>query len=380
MQIIRDFFETLKLSTGNEGLSYFILILVTLLCLLAIPTILSFIFPLIKLSKNGWKNLSFYLYSFSTGFFLVLATFGFLRESLELANQGAWTDNVNVYGYSILVVVVGLAVGILFSFTLKYAITYQINKKLKKSNNRKLNAFVHDHDHGDEHEHDDFDFSHPHSEHFYEVKKYNKNQNIFLRQSKNYNNSKHVHYHPDYIFSNDESIIKAEQEAINSASNKLKVIALLLLLTHRIPEGLLLGYNLNLAANGHENSLTMAYFASLVLHLIPEETIFYFRLREAGYSRIQSLLLSFLGLSLFLPFMLIGCYAGAAIEKNWILKGMMMSAIAGIFIFTTLIEFIPEFYHSHMSKKKWYFILAFLFIGVIFASLILSFHTHNHSH
>ncbi|QNM93553.1 ZIP family metal transporter [Mycoplasma sp. Pen4] len=368
MRIFQELNEYFTSTLGySTALSQFLVVFITLLSLLAIPTILSFIFPLFKMKGNKKKNFSLYLYAFSTGFFLILATFGFLRESIE--ESGEWVQSAfapnptqsQIFGYNAMIIVGGLLMGLLFSFTLKFVITYRINKKLKRSNNKSVSVFVHDHDH---HSH-----AHPH---------------IHVDGEDGYSHSNdvdnHVFQHPDYIFSQEENLQAAEEAVINSkVSMKLKVIALLLVLTHRIPEGFLLGYNINLAMQGDSaNNLTIAYFISLILHLIPEETIFYFRLREAGFNRWKSLLLSFLGLSLFLPFMLAGVYAGEAIDHYAWLKAVTFAAIAGIFLFTSIVEFIPEFYHTDMSKKKWYLVLLALFIGIIIAVLILSFHSHHH--
>ncbi|MFV8477626.1 ZIP family metal transporter [Mycoplasma sp. VS410B] len=375
---------------GNQNLATFIVVLVTLLILLSIPTLLSFILPLFhRLKDRKFKSFTFYLYAFSTGFFIALALFGFLRESIETSSHGAIDyypgapENKNiVYGLNIATVVTGLIVGLLFSFTLKFVITYRINKALKKDKN--MSVFVHEHgDH--EHHHD---ARHVHSKKNVEILQLeNKNSLAIFKDKTLYTGDKYIHHHdhdnhyhdhahPDYIFGQEENLAQAEEAIIYKTSPKMKVIALLLLLTHRIPEGILLGYNLSLATEGKLNNLSTAYFISLVLHLFPEESIFYFRLREAGFSKVKSLLLSFLGLSLFLPFMLIGAYAGAKINDLWWLKAGMFAAIAGIFLFTSIVEFIPEFYHNHIEKKKWFFILFSLFVGIIVAVFILSFHSH----
>ncbi|SJZ52119.1 ZIP family metal transporter [Mycoplasmopsis verecunda] len=393
---LNNFYEYLaNLPGSSASLATFIIILIALLCLLAVPTLLSLILPLFhRLKDKRFKNFTFYLYAFSTGFFIALAMFGFLRESIEQSSHGAAAhfgdrNKSIIYGINIGTVVSGLIFGLLFSFALKFVITYRINKVLKKD--RKLSVFVHDH--GVEHHSHDHDhsslvvYSHTNKKNDNTDSLLNAEQKIsssdvviysgdkYIHQHKHLNHT-HSHAHPDYIFGQEENLAQAEETIINKTSPKMKVIALLLLLTHRIPEGILLGYNLTLATEGQTNNLTIAYFVSLILHLIPEESIFYFRLREAGFGRINSLLLSFLGLSLFLPFMLIGAYAGQYINELWWLKAIMFSAIAGIFLFIAIVEFIPEFYHNHMSKKQWFTVLVSLFIGIIIGVLILSFHSH----
>ncbi|WAM07599.1 ZIP family metal transporter [Mycoplasmopsis cynos] len=155
----------------------------------------------------------------------------------------------------------------------------------------------------------------------------------------------HLHAH-DVVISNSQDRIEiVDQTLFKKTESKLKIIALLLLLTHRIPEGLLLGYNLSLFIPNDSGeaffSITTRHFLSLVLHLIPEEVIFYVRLKDAGFKPIKALLLSFLGLSLFLPFMIIGMFVGSIINDAG--KAIMFAAIGGIFIFTALVEFFLKF-------------------------------------
>ncbi|VEU73027.1 ZIP family metal transporter [Mycoplasmopsis gallopavonis] len=332
--------------TNNENITKMLLVIIFLGALLLIPVGISVLFPLLKSRLNHRTKV--YLYAFSTGFFIILSTFGFLREALEQASETGETG-MKLYGYNILIVFVGLLSGLIFSFTLKFVITYRINQKLLQ--NKKLSIFVHDH-------------SHEHNEN-------------------------HVHEHPDHIFSQDDANQLAEEALVEKISGKLKIIALALLLTHRIPEGFLIGYNLSLAMPDLQDlsggtvglsNLTTAYFVSLILHMIPEELVFYYRLREAGYGRWNSLLISTLMDMLFLPFMLVGIYGGSSIGGNHFAQGFLMAIIGGIFLFTSLVEFFPEFYHVEMNKKRWFITLLCLFIGVLFSAFILSFHEHSHNH
>ncbi|MFL1058663.1 hypothetical protein ACJONP_05180, partial [Mycoplasmopsis synoviae] len=49
--------------------------------LLVVPLIIALVFPLIKKKLNRDKKI--YLYAFSSGFFIMLATIGFIKEGLE---------------------------------------------------------------------------------------------------------------------------------------------------------------------------------------------------------------------------------------------------------------------------------------------------------
>ncbi|CCP24408.1 ZIP family metal transporter [Mycoplasmopsis cynos] len=348
MQWVTNLYLSINNSINIGWLSQIILILIFLGAMLCVPIFIGLFFPII--GRNFKKSYSIYIHAFSTGFFLVLATFGFLRESLEsaslfaFAKKGADVSQYTIYAYNILLIISGLIIGLIFSFVVKFVISYKLNKKLLGS--KQLSSFIHEHTIEEGHSHN------------------------------------HLHAH-DVVISNSQDRIEiVDQTLFKKTESKLKIIALLLLLTHRIPEGLLLGYNLSLFIPNDSGeaffSITTAYFLSLVLHLIPEEVIFYVRLKDAGFSPIKALLLSFLGLSLFLPFMIIGMFVGSIINDAG--KAIMFAAIGGIFLFTALVEFFPEIYHINFNKKKWIFTLIVLFLGILVAAFILSFHSHSHIH
>ncbi|QZE12511.1 ZIP family metal transporter [Mycoplasma sp. Ms02] len=349
---MRDFLESTRNIIG-EDLTKLLLVLVTLAILLFIPILVSSILPFFRHKIK--PRFKVYLYAFITGFFIVISLFGFMREALEISSVNAQSKGYSqnwIYLSNISTVALGALVGILFSFVVKFVISYRLNKKLIRS--KKMSAFYHSHD-ADGLEH------------------------------------AHTHEHPDFIFNRNDTIDVSSQELIaqntkdrarvsieSKVESKLKVVALLLLLTHRIPEGLILGYNLNLFLENKETNLSTAFFVSLVLHLIPEEIVFYYRLREAGYKPWKSLLLSTGALLLFFPFMMIGIYSGNYIEGLWYIKASVYSFIGGIFLFTSLVEFFPEFYHTHFNhKRNWFFILLCLFAGIIFSIFIMSFHLHG---
>lgn len=337
MTFLKDFYEFLLDSNFNEAGAKVLIVFIVLLILLCIPVFITLIFSHQKNKITGKSKM--YLYAFSSGFFLVMALFGFMRESLEVSTTygATWlaTKNLNdIKSYQYLlnfgVVFGGFIVGLLFAFTVKNVIAYKINKKLLA--NSKMKAFVHDHSHDEHHSHD----------------------------------------HPEFLFNDSDQI-----DIVDKVSAKLKIVALILLLTHRIPEGILLGYNLSLLIEGKNTSLTLTYFLSLIFHLIPEEIVFYYRLRESGYSTWKSLLLSFLGLSLFLPFMMLGIFIGGYLNHAWYLKAMFLSAIAGVFVFTSIVEFVPEFYHNKIDKKSLSRSVLLVFLGIITSALILIFHVHG---
>ncbi|WP_306429070.1 ZIP family metal transporter [Mycoplasma sp. 1578d] len=343
IHFLKDLYESLWILTSSSGTAKFIIVLIFLSILLFIPIVISFLFPLLKKQLN--KSSKVYLYAFTTGFFLIMSTFGFMRESLEISSvfsdallsENKTNRSLYIYLYNILLVGGGVFIGVLSAYFIKFVISYRINQKLMQI--QKLQVFVHEH--SDEHGH------------------------------------VHTHQHPSYIFNNQDRSEVIQDTLTDKVEAKFKIIALVLLLTHRIPEGLLLGYNINLLLQGQNNSLSFVFIFSLILHLIPEEMVFYYRLRDSGFAKWTSLFISLLGLFLFLPFMLIGVYSGNFINSAWELKSLIFAAIGGIFLFTSLVEFFPEFYHYNMEKKRWFKVIATLFIGVICAVLLLSIHTHQ---
>ncbi|UUD35839.1 ZIP family metal transporter [Mycoplasmopsis citelli] len=341
-EFIRNLFVDLWVLTSSQNVAKFIIVLLFLGILLFIPIIISVLFPFVKQQLNARSKV--YLYAFTTGFFIVMSTFGFMRESLEISSiysdaliPSNWTNrSLYIYGYNILLVGGGVFFGVVLAYFIKFVISYRINTKLLAS--KKMQVFVHEH--SDEH------------------------------------GGVHTHEHPTHIFNAQDNAVVIENTLTDKVEAKLKVIALVLLLTHRIPEGLLLGYNINLLLQGQSNSLSLVFIFSLILHLIPEEIVFYYRLRDSGFSKWTSLFISVFGLFLFLPFMLIGVYSGNFIDSAWEMKSFIFATIGGIFLFTSLVEFFPEFYHYKMSKKRWFKVIWTLFLGVIFAVVLLSIHTH----
>ncbi|MBN4083516.1 metal transporter [Mycoplasma sp. CSL10137] len=349
MNWIYEIYKGINSGIQNDSASKIILVLIFLLILLSIPTILSITLPFAKKLLNS--NIKVYLYAFSTGFFIILATFGFLRESIEQSSLYAFNNNFSTnktYLYNIFLVGGGSLLGLIIAIVIKFVISYKLNQKLMKS--KKLSVFIHEHNHSD--------------------------------------GEIHHHSHEEFMSNKDDRINLVEDTIfVEKVEKKLKIIALLLLLTHRIPEGLLIGYSLSQnilsgyyaemqLSDGGVTTLTAAYLFSLILHLIPEELIFYVRLRESGFSPLKSLMISFLGLSLFLPFMIIGVFVNIGNEKY--INSLIYSTIGTIFIFTSLVEFLPEFYHWILNKRKYFFVILMMFIGILFAIFVLSFHSHSH--
>ncbi|MCT4469360.1 ZIP family metal transporter [Mycoplasma sp. HS2188] len=322
----------------SETGTKFIFGLIVSILLLSIPILVALFVPLFI--KKPKKEFSIYLYSFITGMFIILGSFGYLREAIEITSRGSGLkgNNIptsNIYLYNILIIVGGSLLGIISAFTIKYIVYATIKRKY----NLKNSIFVHTHEAG-----------HHHGE------------------------LEHQHTHGDHIWNNNDL---AEVET-KQYKKKNKWTALILLLGHRIPEGLLIGISLfNLIHNQNVSAVSIAFFISFVMHTIPEEIVFYYRQREMGIKPIYAVLNSIAGLSLIIPFIFIGVFGAEFLEKIPALKAFIMATVGSVMVFTAMVEFLPEFYHNNLEKKKWFITLLMFFLGIIFTIFVLSFHTHG---
>lgn len=328
-----------SLPNMNELLSKLIFGLIVSVLLLFIPIFIALIVPLVL--KKPRKELSIYIYAFITGMFIILGSFGYLREAIEITSSGKGLvgQNIpieNIYIYNILVIVGGAIIGIGVASLVKFGVY-----KIIKSKYSKNSIFIHTHEAGHHHK----------------------------------GELAHEHKHEDHIFNSNDIVAVNEN---SKAKTKSKISALLLLLSHRIPEGLLIGISLHSLINDAQiSAISVAFFVSFVLHTIPEEIVFYYRQREMGIKPLNATLISIGALALIIPFIFIGLYGGAALLQNHKLKAIIMAIVGSIMLFTSIVEFLPEFYHHNMKKKRWLLTLAMFFIGVIFTLFILSFHTHG---
>lgn len=321
--------------TYNQDVTYLIFIIIGFFGLTLIPFLVTVIFALSKEKLSTKSNI--YLYSFICGFFLTMATFGFLKESLEISSiYGANHNKWITYGWNILVVVGGLSFGLLFAWGIRSLIRYAAKKKISKDKEASVFIHTHDlaHDHGDDHH--DHQIAPTHLE---EIKTEEKSEN-----------------HPSY-----------------------KLVAILLLLVHRIPESFLIGYIISIMGQGTHviTTVSIAFWISAVLHLIPEQLVFYYRLREIGKSRAYALWTSSASLLIFIPFMVLGAWVGKYICDVWQLRAIVQSFVGGVFIFTSIVEFLPEFYHAHHDKKVFKWTILLFMLGIIICAFILSFHQHG---
>lgn len=294
------------------------IILIVSLVVVAIPWIYGLLLPIVKPTIS--KTTTMYLYAFSSGFFIILAIFGFYSEAKEELTthfeglhygQGAiWGINIGIIGGGSFVI---LGLSILVKFL--------IGKKVSKNDS---DALVSGHD------------------------------------------------HPDLIYN------------INDVNPKSKMLALFLLLSHRIPGGLIIGFLIaNIQKNNGVSIVDIVFLSTFILHIIPEELVLYYRQMEMGINKWKAAFNSFLGTLALVPFILIGAYSSEALMDNVILISFLKVCVGSLILFSALIEFIPEFLHNKMEAKTWYITISLLMLGVVFGLILFSLHSHevgDHGH
>ncbi|MGV2393620.1 UNVERIFIED_CONTAM: hypothetical protein O8I53_12140 [Campylobacter lari] len=202
MNYFDDFIKHLIRITGNNNdLVYLILILIVTASIVILPIIVTIIFAFSK-EKLSQKS-SVLLYAFVCGFFITMALFGFLRESLETSSLYVAKSNkitpLAGLGYNVLIVCGGLLSGLGFAYLVRYLVRLATLKKISKD--QEAAVFLHSHDlaHDDDHA--------------------------------------HIHHEiaPDHLEFK-------EKQTPNESHPSYKLVAILLLLIHRIPEGFLIGH------------------------------------------------------------------------------------------------------------------------------------------
>lgn len=325
----------------NDNLAIFYLILIAVGILIVFPMIIIIILAFTK--EKLKKRSSVLLYAFMCGFFITMATFGFLKESLEISSvesMGFTNNNWIIYGWNILLVTSGLLLGLLFAWGVRSLMVKASKNKIAKDKTARV--FLHTHDLTHDHEHEEKETT-------------------------------ECEVSPDHL-----KDFKTEEEADEKGKHIYKTAAIILLMLHRIPEGFFIGYIISvIAAKELITSVSVAFLISSVFHLIPEQIIFYYRQREMNWSRKKSLWITFSSLLLFLPPMLVGAYSGKYIYDLWQVRAVVQSFIGGIFLFTSVIEFLPEFYHAHHDKKLFKSTLFLFMTGIVICVIILSFHVHG---
>ncbi|MGL5733160.1 MAG: hypothetical protein ACRCXE_03755, partial [Metamycoplasmataceae bacterium] len=261
------------------------------------------------------KKATMYLYAFSAGFFIILAIFGFFAEVKE--ELTVHFEELHYAQWDIWAINVGIIGGGSFVILgLSLLVKYLIGKKISKNDDK---ALVSDHDHS----------------------------------SLIYN--------------------------MTDVNPRSKILALILLLSHRIPGGLIIGFLIaNIQRTDEVSIISIVFLVTFILHIIPEELVLYYRQMEMGITKWRAAFNSFLGTFLLVPFIFIGAYSSEALIDNVVFISFLKVCVGSLILFSALIEFFPEFLHNKMDSKTWYMTISLLMLGVVFGLILFSIHSHEY--
>ncbi|VEU59702.1 ZIP family metal transporter [Mesomycoplasma neurolyticum] len=294
------------------NLIIYIFILLTFPALLAL--IVAFVKPKIK------KTTNIYLYAFSSGILLMIATTGLLKEAFEESEKFAHTflelRNIDPHANPVYeqLIQAGLVTGgSVLGVAVFFAIRYLFVKRFQ------------------------------------------------IEKHKNHEE----HGHHDHIFN------------FNDIDNpKAAWLAILLLLSHRTIDGFILGATVARMSEGKE--LNYGLVITFNIHIAIEILIVHYRQIQYGQTIKKTVIYNILTIALIIPIMIVGSFLNKFLrETGWILP-FVNSFGGSILAFAVIIELVPEFIHLRNSEQKeWYLALLFFGIGILLTLMLLAFHTHD---
>ena len=266
------------------------------------------------------KIVKVFLYAFATGIVLILGSVGFIGEAIETLNHH-YSETPNVSGVESTLVKMGVVVGgALLGCILLVSVRLLSIKK---------NVELHNH-----HE------FHAHNEHI-----------------TNYSDIDNKHAN--------------------------KTIAVILLMSHRIIDGLSLGFMANTTQNSIGAFESWGMIITFIVHLIPMSIVIYFVEIDIKGSRAKAFGYSILMLLITVPFVFVGAYTAEYLSPDqtntfWIMP-FLFSVSGIIMIILAIIELLPEFIdNKEMTTKQWYLSLLCLIGGLLLGILLLCIHSHSH--
>ncbi|PYF43592.1 ZIP family metal transporter [Metamycoplasma alkalescens] len=305
---------------GNFYLTLFLNLLVYLLILVALPLILMGFLALVKNKPktNQKSNSLIYMYAFSTGMFLMIGTFGFMREGFETAKRFTHGEYANFSSEFIrtLVVVAILGISSLIGFMVVIGGRY-----------------------------------------------------LFVKSSKVELHKAHEeHSHSDHLIS------------FKDIDNpKAAWLAILMLLSHRIVDGYFIGYAIfKIIWTRNTFSSFLMLLITFTIHILFEIAIVYFRQIQYGEKKSKAILYNFLTFLLIIPFVFLGAFTGRVLSGNleWI-QASILTMGGSIILFTSVFELIPEFIHIRNKNPKILYLTLITFaFSIVLTIMLLSFHSH----
>ncbi|MBD5423309.1 MAG: ZIP family metal transporter [Mycoplasma sp.] len=184
------------------------------------------------------------------------------------------------------------------------------------------------------------------------------------------NTNNHDHDHDKLIFNLDDH------------NPRSKAFAIFFLLSHRIPDGLIIGMLASQIAREGVNVTNIVFLCSFVIHVIPEELIIYYRQIDMGINKTKATINSLIAICAIIPLIIIGSVISWFSWENEIAIHVIQLISASFLLFISVVEFIPEFIHDIKNNgKDWYITILIWIIGIAIGIFVLCFHDHsNHSH
>lgn len=259
---------------------------------------------------------SFYLYAFSSAVFIMIGTLGLLKESFDDTASFVETNHYEPVASQFITIGI-IAGGAILGLTIAILFRFVFLKRVGEVHS------MHDH--------------HSHSDHIVNVNDID---------------------HPRAAW-----------------------LVIFLILSHRTIDGFVLGGSVAKITEGDPNAINLGLIITFNLHILIEVLIIYYRQVQFGQTRKKAFLYNFYTLLAIIPIMFIGAYVNKYLDLlgGWILP--LANASGGTIItFVAIIDLVPEFLHNKkMIAKEWYKLIIIFGLGIVFALILLSFHTHEHT-
>lgn len=298
-------------------LTTFINILILLSLAIGVPGLTVGFISLFKIRIGN--NVRTYLYAFTAGLVLILGTVGFIAEAITHSKEYFSSEShATLSAIDTIKIISVVAGGAIIGVIIVMLSRYIFTKLTGKKND------FHDH----------------HSD----------------------------HNHAEFLFN-----------ASDIDNKKIKWLPILLLLAHRLVDGIVLGFmantsNLNVIAQFDNWGMIIVF----VLHLVPTSIIIYFiQLDITDNKRFKSFIVTVLMTVIMVPFTLIGGFLINGIESIWWVMPILYAISGSLMTLGSILEIIPEFIHfRNASLKQWMYTTAWLSSGIILAILLISVHSH----
>lgn len=280
-----------------------------------LPFLVVGILSIFNIKKS--KNFQIYLYAFTSGLIIILGTVGLLGEGILTAKEALSTTSLSpvVQTLEIIGVILG---GCIIGVGLVIFSRLIFTKFLNKKE----------------------DLHHNHFE----------------------------HNHQEFLFNPSD------------IDNKnIKWIPIILLLLHRLLDGIVLGFLANTTTQSSlANFANWGMIIVFIIHLLPTTIIIYFVLLDIfNFKRLKAFLFSLIFIISIIPFVIIGSFFINGINSVWWLLPFLYSISGVTTLLTSILEIIPEFIHyRNASLKKWILITCTMAGGALLSILLILIHSH----